>query len=133
MGEQIYKIVDSLVYKYKTSNPYELCEHLGLKVDYVSYGKGIILASKIIKLNKKKYTDHSLYVLCAHELGHAILHNGDCINCFDDNDTLEKIEKDRQANIFAAYLLFEDDNEIKFKNMNSYLLSKFIDKHIIER
>ena len=32
--------------------------------------------------------------------------------------------------MFAAYLLFEDNNDIKFKNMNSYMLSNFINSYI---
>lgn len=131
MRNNIYKIVEDTVKKYRTSNPFEICEKLGLKVEYVNYGKGIILDSKFIKINKK-YTEYSRYILCAHELGHAILHKGDCLNYFDDSDTLEKIEKDRQANLFAAYLLFEDNGDIKFGNMNSYMLHNFIDSHLEE-
>lgn len=129
MGDKIYRTVEELVYKYKTSNPYELCEKLGIRVDFVSYGRAMIIDSKSIKISKK-YTEYSRYVLCAHELAHAILHEGDCINCFNENNTLEKIEKDKQANMFAAYLLFNDDEEIKFKNMNSYMLQNFIESHL---
>ena len=131
MRDNIYEIVKDTVYKYKTSNPFEICKKLGIKIDYVNYGKAIILDSKIIKINKK-YTEYSRYVLCAHELGHAILHKEDCLNYFDDSNTLEKIEKDRQAYLFAAYLLFEDDGEIKFENMNSDMIYKFIESHLHE-
>lgn len=132
MSNKIYKTVEDIVFKYKTSNPFELCEKLGLTVKYVNYGKGFIFNSCLIQINNKKYTEASTYVICAHELGHAILHKGDSTNCFDRNDTLEKIEKDRQANVFAAYLLFKDDNDIKFKNMNSYMIKNFIDSYIEE-
>ena len=129
MRKDIPKIVENLVYECNTRNPFNICKKLGLTVDFVNYGKGFIFDSKYIKINKK-YTGLAAYVICAHELGHAILHNGECINCFDRNDTLKKIENDRQANMFAAYLLFEDNNDIKFKNMNSYMLSNFINSYI---
>ena len=132
MRNKIYKVVEELVFKYKTSNPFELCEKLGLTVKYVSYGKGFIFNSCLIQINNKKYTKASTYVICAHELGHAVLHNGDSVNYFDESNTLEKIEKDRQANLFAAYLLFEDDNDIKFENMNSQMIKNFIESHIEE-
>ena len=98
----------------------------------MNYGKGFILDSSLIKINNKDYTEASTYVICAHELGHAVLHNKDSINYFDDSNTLEAIEKDRQANLFAAYLLFEDDNDIKFENMNSQMIKNFIESHIEE-
>lgn len=132
MRNKIYKTVENMVFKYKTSNPFELCEKLGLTVKYMNYGKGFILDSSLIKINNKDYTEASTYVICAHELGHAVLHNKDSVNYFDDSNTLEAIEKDRQANLFAAYLLFEDDNDIKFENMNSQMIKNFIESHIEE-
>ena len=131
MSNKIYKIVDYLVNEYGTKDPFELCQHLGIVVRFISVGEGFAFASSgLIMINNKKYTEKSLRVICAHELGHVVLHNKDKINCFDRSYSLEKIEKDRQANIFAAYLLFEDNNDIKFKNMNSYMLSNFINSYI---
>ena len=50
MRDNIYEIVKDTVYKYKTSNPFEICKKLGIKIDYVNYGKAIILDSKIINI-----------------------------------------------------------------------------------
>lgn len=129
MGNKIYEIVKDTVYKYRTSNPFEICEKEGLKVKFVNYGKAIIINSEVIFINDK-YDLASKWILCAHELGHAILHRGDACNHYNENNTLDKIEKDREANLFAAYLLFEDNLDIKFENMNSYVLQNFIESHL---
>lgn len=129
MGDKIYKIVKDTVYKYKTSNPFEICEKMGLKIKFVNYGKAIIVNSELILINVK-YDLGSKWILCAHELGHAILHKGDSLNHYDENNTLLKIEKDKEANLFAAYLLFNDDLDIKFANMNSYMLHNFIEGNL---
>ena len=60
------------------------------------------------------------------------MHRGDACNHYNENNTLDKIEKDREANLFAAYLLFEDNLDIKFENMNSQMIKNFIESHIEE-
>ena len=64
-----------------------------------------------------RYEHKSQLVLCAHELGHALLHS-------DDNVEYE-------ANLFAVSLLFnESDFNMKVLNMSNYLLKQVLDYNI---
>lgn len=132
MGDKISNEVSKLINKYKTYNPFEICKKKGIKIKFVNYGTANIIngIDKIILINSK-YDEFSKKILCAHELGHAILHSNDACNYYNSNTSLQQIAKDREANLFAAHLLFDDSNlDIKFSNMNSYLIQNFIESHL---
>ncbi|KRQ86012.1 Metallopeptidase ImmA [Caloramator mitchellensis] len=106
--------VDELVKKYKTNNPFELADFLGITAvnwDFPSEIKGIYQyekRNKFIYLNKQLTYSESLYV-CGHEIGHAILHTK--INCtFLKQYTLLSTNKlENEANLFSSYLLIPDE------------------------
>jgi Zn-dependent peptidase ImmA (M78 family) len=55
------------------------------------------------------YNETSRRLLCAHELGHALLHsNGVNHYSIASNYELERLERD--ANLFALSLLYDDIN-----------------------
>ena len=101
--------VKNLIEKYNTSNPYVLCERLGIEIKYVYYKdvKGFfsrVLRRKYIVINEKLDEYSKLVVLC-HELGHAIYHSSKNkllmkINFFNYSPELEN-----EANEFAAELM----------------------------
>lgn len=75
----IYEIVEELKTKYRSSDPFELCDYLGVKVavTYLGSLKGlytfiddvpVILISSAIKRIPQ-------LLVCAHELGHHVLHS----------------------------------------------------------
>ena len=72
-------------------------------------------------------------VLCAHELGHALLHS-DAVNNFAATSKNAFKNVEYEANLFAVSLLFdEEDFNIKMLNMSNYLLKQVLDYNIEEK
>lgn len=66
-------------------------------------------------------------ILCAHELGHALLHDGTC-NHFSAN-TIDNI-KEFEANLFAiAFLFNKEDFIMDITAMDNYLLKGILDEN----
>ncbi len=114
-NKQIPKLVSYLKRKYGTDDPEEIADYLGVTIirmpleDVVAGFYKLLKRRKYIFLNSDIDDDVFLRVVLAHELGHAIMHPKE--NCaFMKSKTLlltSRIEK--QANIFAAFLLIDDD------------------------
>ncbi|MGO0904960.1 ImmA/IrrE family metallo-endopeptidase [Clostridioides difficile] len=128
----IANVVNSIIKDFKTNNPFELCEKLDVTIKFKNYNpEGMkayytdVFGEKTIYLNSN-FTEESQAILCAHELGHIILeHKG--INHFDSSDS--KLE--HEANIFALYLLFDENKyDIKFSSTNSYLARGIIESKL---
>ena len=71
--------INRLVKLHKTTNPFDLCDYLKIKILYDDLGDNIngffqsAPKNKIIHINSNlNYKDS--YVTCSHELGHAIFH-----------------------------------------------------------
>lgn len=129
----VFKIcnkVENIIKKYGTNDPETLCSMLGIGIKPVGYGTATYFGgdANTILINQN-YSKIERMIVLAHELGHVVLHSDDGVNHFRNSEsTLDNIEKEHQANLFAAYLLFDDSKlEIKFSNMNSYLLNAFLD------
>lgn len=108
--------VEGIVKKYRTRDPFELCEDMGIGVRYRDLGeqlKGFFFYQSRIKtivLNSR--TDEMLHrALCAHELGHAVLHS-ELLTAMRSFHELELFDSamptEYEANIFAAELLISD-------------------------
>lgn len=103
----IKSLIDDLLKKYKTSNPFYLSNYLNIYIKetdvdpdvfkarlyFIGSKKGILLNSNLDNKTKK--------ILVAHELGHAILHH-DFFNYYNYSCS-EEIEY--EANLFALELL----------------------------
>lgn len=116
----IISVVEKLVRKYDTRDPYELCRLLGIKVHYhdmqkklkgffyyQSRQKNIVIDSNVNEVLER--------ILIAHELGHAILHTKIAMmrgfhemEMFDSSSAEED-----EANFFAAELLLEDQTVLE--------------------
>ena len=108
----IKSIVQGLIKKYNTNDPFRLAEECGFIVICRPLGtiKGFY---KLIKRRRVIYINSNLdyferMVVCAHELGHAIMHPK--VNCsYLQNYTLLSVAKvEIEANKFCAYLLLTD-------------------------
>lgn len=117
---------ESLVKKYKCRDPFFICEMLKLNVVYKDLGnlKGMYL---ILKNNRYAVLNSSLTqaekkAVCAHELGHDLLHRGFAKDIFLQDFMLYDMKNrpEYEADFFAASLLI-DDEEIKemIKSNNS--------------
>lgn len=107
--------VISLVKKHKSSDPFELASKMNIHIikwdlheeinGYYKYDR----RNRYIVINQNLSFEWQKFV-CAHELGHAILHTR--INTpFLTKYTLMSVDKiEREANQFATYLLLYDKN-----------------------
>lgn len=111
----IYDAVQALIDKYKTNNPFELCDCLGIKRYIMSFDDlqgvfGVIDGVPVICISDK-LDKSSQSIVCAHELGHCILHKeiaeSSCLREFGIFNMNTKVEY--QANVFAAHLLIDED------------------------
>lgn len=100
--------------KFKTNNPFELCEYLGIKVFFEDLGKntnGFFQSApknKIIHINSR-LSDMDKIFTCAHELGHAIFHYNSNVLFLENNTLLSFNKYEIEADTFAAKLLINDD------------------------
>lgn len=123
--QDIKNVVKKLIKRYKTTEPFELCSLMGITVIFSDLGsvRGIYqykYKKRIVHIN----CNLDAYLkrqVCAHELGHAVLHRK-TNTVFLDTFTYLPIEKvEIEANIFAAELLIGD---IDPKNYEGYCLSE---------
>ena len=114
--KEIKELVKSLIRKHKTRSPFEICNNLKINVVFSSelpnkvnglylnssdYGK-IILINSSLKMNKRDK-------VCAHELGHAILHSDiNSIN-YHQNFDGDLAEFEMEADMFSFFLIDEID------------------------
>jgi len=119
-----------------TNDPYIIAEKLGITVLHREPIKGFTAQTikmegypTIISINSA-YTDFSKKILCAHELGHALLHEN-CVNYFAVTSKNMQTNVEREANLFAVALLCEDNIDKKLNmplaEMNNYLLKSILD------
>ena len=111
------RIKDDVVYlvnKYKTRNPFELADALGIIVVKNPLKGGLNgcyhekFGFQFIYVNSDLPEEKQLMVT-AHELGHARLHRGQNILFLNNNTFTAKGKFERQANLYAAELLISDD------------------------
>ena len=112
--ERIRNLVDKIVHKHGTNDPYVLCKKLGILLRQVNLinVRGIYqnhFRKKIIYINNTLNPSTKSWVL-AHELGHAVLHkNINTVFLYANADTsIDKFEL--EANKFASELLFHTRN-----------------------
>ena len=122
--DSIPQKVQTLVKKYDTRDPFELCRKLRIGVKYRELCPQLkayfFYQSRIKTVVLNSQTDAVVHrILCAHELGHATLHAEKLVamrgfrelELFDCSDRTEY-----EANIFAAELLIPDGELLEILN-----------------
>ncbi|WP_028530522.1 ImmA/IrrE family metallo-endopeptidase [Paenibacillus sp. HW567] len=130
------EIINKLIKKYKTNNPFELCEALGIHIRFVNLGestKGLYyrkLRRRFIVIHNELPIEWQRFV-CAHELGHDRLHKG--INRFflEENSYFSPGKLERQANLFAIKLLSSGSFPEQDESLISYYLRIGIPSEVI--
>lgn len=109
---------------FDTTDPFKICKLLDIKIRYISLSNGIwgfsniwssdgsnisIFQNKIYPIHatiflSSKLDKYSQKIVCAHELGHVLLHNKERLNLFDIKDQADSFTE-YEANIFAIELL----------------------------
>ena len=138
--QDIFSLVKDIKNTWNTNDPYEIAKRFGIEVlhrnnclkDFTAHTIKIPGYPTIISINDD-YTDFSKKLLCAHELGHALLHEN-CINHFAGSQSTIATNVEYEANLFAISLLSDDnlDNElsIPLSKMDNYLLKSIIDYNL---
>lgn len=113
-------------------DPLIICEELGIDINYIKLNPKFYKAyticvndNPVININEV-FTGLSTKILCAHELGHALMHaKQNTINQFeDDHNGICEYE----ANLFAVSLLFDDSMfDVDIIKMDNYLLKGILD------
>lgn len=114
--------VKSIIDKFKTNDPFLLCDLLNIKINMTDLGnvKGFyqyFKRNKIIHINS--LLDYNTQkITCAHELGHAILHPNFNISFLHTKTYFSKSKFESQANKFAVELLLPDEAIKHYKDNN---------------
>lgn len=108
----------NLIKKHGTNNPFKLAKKLNIEIiiDDLGEVRGLfkkILRRKFIFINSK-LNELDQMLVCCHELGHAILHASSNYQFMIDNTKILRLSKlENEANLFASYLLFQNDDFIE--------------------
>ena len=111
--EYIVELVRKTIEKYNTRNPFEICREAGIGVKFKDIGN---LKGFYSVINKRTYivindsiSDKEAELVCAHELGHHLLHD-----YLADNPVIREISfcdpqtrPELEANVFAADEMLE--------------------------
>lgn len=120
-----------------TDDPYTIAEYFGIRVlfqkncrlDFTAQTTKVENYPTYITINDA-YTPFSKKILCAHELGHAILHS-ETLNCFANTSKNVHTEVEKDANLFAITLLTDDSFEkglpLPLASLDNYTLKAIID------
>lgn len=108
----ISKKVDRLVHKYRTRNPFEIIKNMNvILIFYPLEGvKGFyqyFQRNNIIYIDERLSDKEKLFV-CAHELGHMILHKNANAIFMDSRTNLNTTKYELEADRFAINLLISD-------------------------
>ena len=98
-----------------SNDPFVICDYLDIQVSFRDLGDKIYGffqrtedGIEILHINNT-LDDHIKKYICAHELGHAILHEELCLFFLNENTFFSSGKFENQANKFAAELLIPDD------------------------
>ncbi|WP_242841084.1 ImmA/IrrE family metallo-endopeptidase [Clostridium akagii] len=130
-NKYLEEIILGIFDTYITSDPFEICDCLNIKVIRSNLGneiKGFFQRTstnyEIIHIHNKLNYPESKYV-CAHELGHAILHTDLSIGFFIENQLQIKNRYEIEADKFAAILLLPNEISFECRYMNLEQLSSY--------
>lgn len=133
---EIARIARKTVKKYGTSNPFHLCEDMGICVKYMDLGRRTTSIKAMLVVHHRVkciIINENLpyviqYFIVAHEIGHAILHSKKAIQFTDTGLFDNTADTEQEAHIFAAELLLGDSDELlndmlSFENLTMYQLA----------
>ncbi|MGL5153129.1 MAG: ImmA/IrrE family metallo-endopeptidase [Clostridium sp.] len=130
---EIIDMVNKLKEEHGTNDPGAICKELNIKIRKISLNPEPMKAYTLkiegkphISINTK-FTLKSQKVLCAHELGHAQLHDQKYYNYYGGENTVEEHE----AHLFAVALLFnQEDFDVPIYKMSSSELKYILDSNL---
>ena len=135
-AQEIIDLANDIKMTWKTKNPFEIAERLGILVmlrdskvkDFTAQTIQTEGYPTIVSINKR-YSDTGKSVLCAHELGHALLHTG--TNHFKVTENNMRTNVEYEANLFAVALLFEQSElSMSMEKMANSTLRALLDYNL---
>lgn len=115
------EIAQNLIENFNSSDPFEICDNLGIYIIYCDLPKNIdgffqnINNNFIIYINNSSNEDE-IDSIVAHELGHIMMHSELNTLFLRENSYININKYEREANIFSAYLNFD-----KFEHSNDFV------------
>ena len=113
---QIRDLARGIREQYGTRNPFVLCERMDIAVlfaDLPEITKGfffVLRGKRVINLSLS-LPEEERAAVCAHELGHALLHPTSNSPFLASNTNLVVGRYEREADYFSACLLLDDPDE----------------------
>ena len=121
-----------------TRDPFEIASRLGINVEFRQYSKSVKgycrkIFDRLYIIINSNYCKKSQKVICAHELGHAILHTdfSEVVSSmsFEDHD---RDGMEYEANLFAAALLLnQKDLATDISQLSNYVLKGIFDANMM--
>lgn len=110
--DNIKKLVHKLIKKCNTRSPYKIAKYLDIEIIFFEFED---IRGSFKKILKRKYifinsnlNEFEQKLVCAHELGHALLHTSNHYQFMLDNTSILRRSKlEDEANLFLKYLLFD--------------------------
>lgn len=122
----ICEIVEKLVRRYGTRNPYELADYLGISLFHHDLGsingyyyKAYRTKMIFLNCNLEPQSPEEKYVL-AHEIGHAILHPNANTPFIRSSTYLSVDRMELEANKFAVELLVPNETIFEYMHHQGY-------------
>ncbi|MBE6066129.1 MAG: ImmA/IrrE family metallo-endopeptidase [Clostridium lundense] len=132
--EEIIRLAQSTKERFNTIDTFKICKELDISISFTKL-KPNIYPAYILRIGKtpaivlnENFTLTSQKVLCAHELGHALMHKDKIMNQFNDN---HNGIYEYEANLFAVALLFnQEDLCVDICKMDNCLLKSLLNNNI---
>lgn len=119
----ISKKVNYITNQFGTRDPFEICKNMNINIHYKNLGSALkayyFYQSRIKNIVINSSSGIVVrQILCAHELGHAILHGKlAAMRGFQELDLFDTlIPTEYEANLFAAELIISDENILNLLN-----------------
>lgn len=123
-------IVRELVTTHNTNDPFELCKCLDIMISFENLGRLLGYCDCHFRMWTIHINDNVPYHLqrfvCAHELGHAILHHDINIPFLRAHTYYCTDKVEIQANMFAVELLLSDELIMDHRDTNLYNLARTV-------
>lgn len=131
MARDVKGVVNKLIQKYGTRNPFQLADELEIIVQFSDIALcGLytpLKRQRVILLNNKLRNEENnkyLNAVMAHELGHAILHRESQCYFYSNRTFFLKSKPEIEANTFAAELLISDEDILEHQSYTTDQLAR---------
>lgn len=113
-SRKIFEFTQRLLKRYRTSNPFELADMLGIQISYKHFNslKGMyFVVDRCAFITLSDTLDETMEkIVLFHEIGHHLLHRHLASKAFQEFGLYDMSSKpEMEANIFAANMLIDDD------------------------